>query len=473
MNRQNLSRRFLAELEKAEQAERQNDLDAAFAHLERAHILGQRWLTRHWTTHWRMLKIARKRRDRTEISGQIRRLAATPLGWALGWVPKGNTGGANVHPLKPMPLPEDMVADLDGFSVRRDVLWRIAIVLLLGTVIAAFAFVSSVRAANGENLVIASDASQHCQLIEGMPGAEDILLEAALPTAFAIGGDRRSFRAGGPGRGKVFAFDPSDPVGARELEVPLPDSLRSFGGDLHIDSEGVLRLFLANRGDPRHSIEIYRVDGETGKERLIHERSLTADGFINPNDVHALSSSSAVVTLDKSSSAGTFAEIWEGARRSPSGRVAHINSDGMKIVADGLLSSNGIELSHDGREAYVGELVGRAVSMYAINETGEWRRTKRISLPFAVDNLTLRDDGKLIVAGHPKLLTLAQGYQFDEAAHSPSQVTLLDPQDGEQATLMQDSGAFFSGSSVGVMDGTGKLFVGTAFGPGILRCIPR
>lgn len=473
MNKKNLSKRFREELQKAEEAEKEGDLKLAFSHLERAHILGQRWLTRHWTTHWRMLKIARRRKDRTEIVGQIRRLAATPLGWASGWVPKGNTGGANVHPLKPMPLPKDMAEDLDGFSVGRDVALRIIVVGILGAAAVAFAFVSQVRAANGENLDISSNAAEHCELIQSMPGAEDLLHEPGLPSAFAIGGDRRSFRAGGPGRGRVFSFSPSDPAGARELEVSVPEAFRSFGGDLNIDADGVVRLFIANRGDPRHSIEIYRVEGDTDSERLIHERSLTADGFVNPNDVYAISPTSAFVTLDKKSSAGTVAEIWEGARQSPSGRVARIGPDGMTIVADGLLSSNGIQLSDDGTEAYVGELVGRAVSVYAISESDRWRRTKRISLPFAVDNLTLLEDGKLIVTGHPKLLTLARGYQFDEAAHSPSQVTLLDPRDGEQEMLMQDSGAFFSGSSVGIVNKNGNLLVGTAFGPGILRCIPR
>ena len=150
--------------------------------------------------------------------------------------------------------------------------------------------------------------------------------------------------------------------------------------------------------------------------------------------------------------------------------IDRIRDGGMVIVADGLLSSNGIQLSHDGRRAYVGELVGRAVSVYRMTDNGEWQRTKRINVPFAVDNLTLRNDGKLIVAGHPKLLTLARGYQFDEAAPSPSEVMLLDPENGAQTTLMQDDGAFFSGSSVAVPDGSGALLVGTAFGPAILRC---
>ena len=470
MNRRNLKRRFDEELSSAKQAEELCDFELAFAHLERAHILGQRWFFRHLKTHWMMLKIARKTNDKKEIGGQIKRLAAVPLGWSSGWIPKGNTGGTNVNPLRAMPIPQDMQDDLAGFSVYKDVAVRIAIIAAIVMAVWAFAFISAARANNGELLTITADASETCEKISGMPGAEDILPDASTDQAFAIGGNRRSFRAGGPGRGEIFLLDLSDPSNSRRLELDKPASFRSFGGDLHVDENGVRRLFIANRGEPNHSIEIFRVFGEPGAEKLVHERTLSASGFVNPNDVHALSASSAFVTLDKRSAAGTLAEIWEGLRQQPSGRAVRIDETGMRVVADGLLSSNGIEVSHDGTEAFVGELVGRAVSVYAIDGSEPWRRVKRIRLPFAVDNLTLRDDGSLLVTGHPKLLTLARGYQHDESAPSPSQVALIDPRTGISETLVQDSGEFFSGSSVAVEDGTGGILVGTAFGTHILRC---
>ena len=150
--------------------------------------------------------------------------------------------------------------------------------------------------------------------------------------------------------------------------------------------------------------------------------------------------------------------------------VVEVDEGEMRVVADGLSSSNGIHLSRKGTHAYVGELVGRAVSVYRVADRGSWTTEKRISLPFAVDNLTLRQDGKLLVSGHPKLLTLARGYQYDENSPSPSQVVLLDPATGRANTLMQDDGTFFSGSSVAVpVDGRSILF-GTTFGPSILRC---
>jgi hypothetical protein len=90
------------------------DLDAAFHHLERAHVLGQPWAIHHTRAHWLMLKIGLKRRDVREIFGQIIRIAGGGLLSWVGRLPEGNTGGANVPAEKPMPLPPDLKALCDA-----------------------------------------------------------------------------------------------------------------------------------------------------------------------------------------------------------------------------------------------------------------------------------------------------------------------------------------------------------------------
>jgi hypothetical protein len=112
---------FAIEMQLARRAESAGDLARAFHHLERAHILGQRELWPHLVTHWVMLRVGAKRRDGREVFGQVTRLFATFLGWATGWVPIGNTGGADVSPLRPMPLPPEFVPLLAFYSTRRQV----------------------------------------------------------------------------------------------------------------------------------------------------------------------------------------------------------------------------------------------------------------------------------------------------------------------------------------------------------------
>jgi hypothetical protein len=100
------------ELESAGRNEAAGDLSGAFAHLERAHILSQRYTLIHAAVHLRMLRIGWRRRDAREVFGQTTRSIAALLFSRL-WVPLGNTGGANVSALRPMPLPVDLKALLE------------------------------------------------------------------------------------------------------------------------------------------------------------------------------------------------------------------------------------------------------------------------------------------------------------------------------------------------------------------------
>ncbi len=53
---------------------RAGDLQAAFSQLERAHVLGQSQLGRHWAVHVWMLRIGWRQGDPSEVAGQLLRL---------------------------------------------------------------------------------------------------------------------------------------------------------------------------------------------------------------------------------------------------------------------------------------------------------------------------------------------------------------------------------------------------------------
>jgi hypothetical protein len=101
-----------AEVEKAGRLVAENDLAAAFRHLERAHVLGQAITYEHVRVHFLMLEIGWKRRDLREIFGQLLRVAGASALTPFGIYPIGNTGGANVSPFEPMPIAEDLQAIL-------------------------------------------------------------------------------------------------------------------------------------------------------------------------------------------------------------------------------------------------------------------------------------------------------------------------------------------------------------------------
>lgn len=106
------------ELAAARTSEAAGHLDQAFAHLERAHILGQSYTLPHTRSHWEMLKVGWKRRDAVEVAGQIIRIAGSLLFTWL-WVPVGNPGGSRVPPFQSMPLPEDLKELLRQYGSHR------------------------------------------------------------------------------------------------------------------------------------------------------------------------------------------------------------------------------------------------------------------------------------------------------------------------------------------------------------------
>jgi hypothetical protein len=61
-----------------------------------------------------MLGYGFRRRDRREVVGQLLRLVVAGPGSWTGRYPLGNTGGANVSAVQPMPVPEDLRAILES-----------------------------------------------------------------------------------------------------------------------------------------------------------------------------------------------------------------------------------------------------------------------------------------------------------------------------------------------------------------------
>ena len=78
-------------------------------HLERAHILGQPYPISHTSVHWKMLRFGISIKNTKEVFGQIPRLLAGGVKSFVGKIPVGNTGGADVPPLQPMEMPEDLL----------------------------------------------------------------------------------------------------------------------------------------------------------------------------------------------------------------------------------------------------------------------------------------------------------------------------------------------------------------------------
>jgi hypothetical protein len=92
------------------------NLDAGFAHLERAHVIGQEYVIPHITSHWLMFRVELRRRRLAAILGQLVRIVLGALGSAVGAVPIGNTGGTNISMFKRMPIETELQHIIDGHA---------------------------------------------------------------------------------------------------------------------------------------------------------------------------------------------------------------------------------------------------------------------------------------------------------------------------------------------------------------------
>ena len=105
---------YRTELAASEAARAKGDIAREWHHLERAHILGQRWPMEHNAVHWRMLRFGIRTNTTREIIGQLPRLIFGGVKSFIGTVPIGNPGGADVPPMKTFDLPKDLAAILDN-----------------------------------------------------------------------------------------------------------------------------------------------------------------------------------------------------------------------------------------------------------------------------------------------------------------------------------------------------------------------
>lgn len=100
---------FNTELEQYIINYRKENLYDAWKNLERAHVIGQSYPYQHTYVHWKMLQFGFKIKSRKEIIGQIPRLLVGGVKSFVGKVPLGNTGGADISPLRRLPIEGDIM----------------------------------------------------------------------------------------------------------------------------------------------------------------------------------------------------------------------------------------------------------------------------------------------------------------------------------------------------------------------------
>jgi hypothetical protein len=109
---------YQRELSEHREAFDKGHFQVSWRHLERAHILSQPYPLEHTAVHWKMFQFGIAQKNRKEVLGQIPRLLFGGVKSFVGHIPVGNTGGANVPPLQPMEIPEDLAAIINNTKAK-------------------------------------------------------------------------------------------------------------------------------------------------------------------------------------------------------------------------------------------------------------------------------------------------------------------------------------------------------------------
>lgn len=109
---------YKKELEKADNAFEKMYYQVSWRHLERAHIMAQPYPYQHTAVHFKMLRFGIKIKNWKEVIGQVPRLLVGGVKSFAGSIPVGNTGGANVPPLKPMEIPSDIMIIINNTKTK-------------------------------------------------------------------------------------------------------------------------------------------------------------------------------------------------------------------------------------------------------------------------------------------------------------------------------------------------------------------
>ena len=109
---------FKAEINAYYEALKEVKLKQAWHHLERAHVIGQAYPWEHSYAHWKMLLFGIRIKNTKEVLGQLPRLLVGGVKSFVGKVPVGNTGGANIPPLKRLPIDAEIEALFEKAGVQ-------------------------------------------------------------------------------------------------------------------------------------------------------------------------------------------------------------------------------------------------------------------------------------------------------------------------------------------------------------------
>jgi arylesterase / paraoxonase len=298
--------------------------------------------------------------------------------------------------------------------------------------------------------------------VEG--STEDVRLDER-GVAFVSTQDR-----GNHGRGTIMLLDLNAAAPRPRAALAASSDLYPLGISLYTSPEGVRRLFaIDRRPDGNHRVAIYE-QTVTGAFSLVE--SVPGGAFLSsPNAIVAVGPRQFYVVNDFGSRSDS-ARALELFFSRPRAYLTYFDGIGKRIVADGLRLGVGLTASRDGKRLYVSEFRAKRIRVFERDPaSGDVQPRETLELPAAPDNLHFDSQGRLLIAVHPKVLTLARAMR-NPHRRAPTQILRFDPRASEASRLTEvfaDDGERISAGSVAVIHGQ-RMLIGSLADRKLLLC---
>jgi arylesterase/paraoxonase len=239
-------------------------------------------------------------------------------------------------------------------------------------------------------------------------------------------------------------------------------------------------MALNRRGAGEFSVDIFSVtesiaaDGTAGA-RLEERTSVRSSQFSSPNDLVAAGRDSFFLSNGKDEGA-SFAGVLGSYLTLPGANIVYYDGQVPRVVADGLRYADGLALSQDGRMLYVTQRVGRNIRTYDVQQSsGALQFSGNYPLPAGLDHIDADAQGRLWVAGEPKLFAYDRYAHDKTAPPPPTQIFRVSTTSGIPAgvtPVYTGLGKRIGAASAAAFAG-GHLLIGSRYDNKVLVCTPR
>lgn len=225
--------------------------------------------------------------------------------------------------------------------------------------------------------------------------------------------------------------------------------------------KGATKLYVISHNDEkeRHTIVVYNVY----KDSLVFEQLIENEAAMNsPNDLAVTKNGDIYVSND----AGKRGSLWEQFWKMKRSNVVFYDSE-LKLwkkVADKLVYANGVAVNDT--SVFVSTTRSNRLFSYKIQPDGNLTGRKSLIKIKGQDNILFNGD-ELIFTSHPNLMAFIKHYKSADKK-SPSQVHGYNIKTGEYRLIFTDDGNRISASSTAFIYNN-KLYISQVFDPFILQ----